>query len=69
MKLFLILVLFFAYCSILFFSLEAKVNMEFAKDAANQANFDEMCLLANGKISVVDRVRICAIADKIMVHR
>lgn len=60
---------FIAYIGILFFSLQAKVEMEFKKDVANQANFDEMCLLANGKISVVDKVRICAIADKIMVHR
>ena len=69
MKFLLFALAFAAYAGILFLSLEHKVNMEFKKDAANQANFDEMCLLANGKISVVDKVRICAIADKIMVHR
>jgi hypothetical protein len=58
-----------AFIGVLFFSLEAKVNQGIKRDEARQAGFDEVCTLGNGKILVVDNIRFCSIADKIIVHR
>ena len=58
-----------AFFGILFFSLQAKVEQEFKRSEARQAGFDEVCTLGNGKISIVDNIRFCSIAGKIIVHR